>query len=675
MEKPNILSGGVHRNDDRYCNLFRNAPISLLIGDGRGLTRALEGVAVLGVKTPEDFSKYLDDHPEFLELILDSLVADEANDACAGLLGARNASELSGPTKQLWRTRPDTVRRAIESRFRGEQSYQERTQIDGVDGRLVDVIFATTRTDSDTTLLSFVDITELARAEGDSTRLAAIVASSDDAIISKDLDGTITSWNAGATTIFGYGAGEMIGQSIMRLVPAELRGEEARILKRIRKEGRLRHFETVRLDKDGRRLDVSLTISPLLDRNGMVAGASTVARDISSQSERRYRHLFHVMPIPLWQLDVRALSAMFKEIVDAGITDFPTYLDQHPDFVTRALDAWVAEQVNEAAVRMFAASDRRELLGSIKRFFEPSMDTFRRVMESRWRNEATFSEKTQLLTQDGRLIDALVHIARTEPGVSLLGVVEITDLVHAQRELERVQAEFAHAARVSTLGELTATIAHEVNQPLAGLVNSGNAAVRWLASTPPNLAAARESIDRMINAGSRAADVITRIRAMVAKSPPEHTLVSVNEVINDVIVLVQGELRHKRIALQLNLDPSAPTVQGDRIQLQQVMLNLVMNAMEAMSEIAGGHTLSIASRLEGDAVMATVRDTGVGFDQDAHPRLFDTFYTTKKTGVGLGLPLCQSIIQAHGGRLEASHNQPRGAVFQFMLPICCEQAP
>ena len=192
--------------------------------------------------------------------------------------------------------------------------------------------------------------------------------------------------------------------------------------------------------------------------------------------------------------------------------------------------------------------------------------------------------------------------------------------------------------------------------------------MRWLASTPPNLAAARDSIERVISAGSRAADVITRIRAMVAKSPPERALVSINEVINDVVVLLKGKLRYSRVALQLRLDAGAPAVLGDRIQLQQVVLNLMMNAMEAMGEISDAHALSIDSSREGDAIMVTVRDTGAGFDPDAFARLFEPFYTTKRTGMGMGLSVCQSIIQAHGGRLWASHNQPRGAVFQFTLP-------
>ncbi|MGH6951867.1 MAG: PAS domain S-box protein, partial [Vitreimonas sp.] len=526
MEKPNIFVAGSERGTERDY-LYRNAPIALMIGDARGIVRALEGVTALGVKTPEDFSKYLDDHPEFLELILDNLIANDANDACAKLVGARDASEVLGPSRQMWRTRPDTIRRAMESRFRGERGYRERTQIDGVDGRLVDVLCTATIADGGATLVTFVDLTELTRAEADSARLAAIVASADDAIISKDLDGIVTSWNAAATAIFGYDASEMMGKSILRVVPTELREEAQRHEERVGEGGHLRHFETLRLGKDGRRIDLSLTISPMFDKDGKVVGTATVARDIGSQSERRYRRLFEFMPIPLWQIDVRALMAMVKEVADAGVTDFPAYLDRHPDFIARAFDSLFAEQVNMAAARMFGAADRRELAdaSSIRRLFMSSgdtlrqvMDAFRRVLESRWRNESTFEEQVELLTSDGRRIDALVHIARIEPGVTLLAVVDLTDLLRAQRELDRIQAEFAHAARISALGELTVTIAHEVNQPLTGLVSSGNAALRWIASTPPNLPAARESIERMIEAGSRAAGVIARIRAMVAKA-------------------------------------------------------------------------------------------------------------------------------------------------------------
>jgi len=379
-------------------------------------------------------------------------------------------------------------------------------------------------------LLACEDITQRYRGDLESARLAAIVSSSDDAIISKTLDGVITSWNAGAVNIFGYEAGEMIGQSIFRLIPPELRDEEAQILARLRRAERIKHYETVRVAKDGHRIDVSLTVSPIFDKSGTVVGASKVARDIT------------------------------------------------------------------AAKRVEA-------------------------------------------------------------------------------ELQQARSELVRVARVTTLGELTAAIAHEVNQPLTGLVSSGNACLRWLAAQPPDLEAARKSVERMVGAGNRAAEVITRIRALIAKSPPQQTLLSINDAIAEVVALIDREVQRNHVWLQVDLADDLPLVRGDRIQLQQVVLNLMLNAIEAMSEVSDRQReLSVSSATDGEnGALVTVRDSGVGLDASSAERLFDAFYTTKPQGMGIGLAVSRTIIQAHGGRLWAAPTTPHGAIFRFSLPVDSEE--
>jgi PAS domain S-box-containing protein len=370
-----------------------------------------------------------------------------------------------------------------------------------------------------------IDLTASRERELESTRLAAIVSSSDDAIISKTLDGTILSWNAGATSIFGYEATDMIGQSIFRIISPELYEEEKQILHRLRQGERIHHYETARIAKDGRRVEISLTVSPLLNKCGKVIGASKVARDITTSRE-------------------------------------------------------------------------------------------------------------------------------------------------AEAELQRVRTELARVARVTTLGELTAAIAHEVNQPLTGVISSGNACLRWLAANPPNLEAARRSVERMIDDGNRAADVIRRIRDMVRKSPPRKDGFNINDTIMEVLALIRTELSRNDISPRAELSNDLPVVWGDRIQLQQVILNLVMNAIEAMSEVSPTQrNLLIASVKDGsNGVLVRIQDSGIGLDGESLDRLFEAFFTTKARGMGMGLAVSQTILQAHGGQLWATPNASHGTTFQFTLP-------
>jgi PAS domain S-box-containing protein len=244
-------------------------------------------------------------------------------------------------------------------------------------------------------------------------------------------------------------------------------------------------------------------------------------------------------------------------------------------------------------------------------------------------------------------------------------VVDITDRKRAADNLREVQAELAHVARITTMGEMAASIAHEVNQPLSGVVINGNASLRWMAADPPNLAEAREAVQRIIRDGKRASEVIARIRNLSKKSGAEKEPLDLNETIAEVVAFVQGELRRARVALRTDLAPDLPRVMGDRVQLQQVVLNLVLNGLEAMSTVADRPRELVieTKRAEAEHACVAVRDVGVGLDPEAINRLFDAFYTTKSGGMGMGLSISRSIIENHGGRLWAVPNQGPGATF------------
>jgi signal transduction histidine kinase len=220
------------------------------------------------------------------------------------------------------------------------------------------------------------------------------------------------------------------------------------------------------------------------------------------------------------------------------------------------------------------------------------------------------------------------------------------------------------------MGELAASIAHEVNQPLAGIVANGSACIRWLAGARPDLDEAREAAQRIVRDAKRAAEVIARIRALTRKAALEMARLDLNETIKEVVALAQGEMRKNRVALRLELLDDLPSVLGDRIQLQQLVLNLFMNGIEAMSAVADRpRELAVTTQNgETDQVLVTVRDSGVGLDPQGRERIFEAFYTTKPEGMGMGLSISQSIIQNHGGRLWAVANDGPGATFRFTVP-------
>ena len=247
---------------------------------------------------------------------------------------------------------------------------------------------------------------------------------------------------------------------------------------------------------------------------------------------------------------------------------------------------------------------------------------------------------------------------------------DITDRNRAQEALHQAQAELAHVTRVVTLGELTASIAHEVNQPLAAIVTNGQAGLRWLNRDEPQLDEVRSAMERMINDGMRASEVILRIRALSQKTNPQMAALNLNEIIHDVIGLVQREVLDHRIMLQLELAPVLPPVLADRVQVQQVMINLLINGIQAMELVSDRpRELRIRSEFEPDKVSVGVLDSGVGIPAGQADRLFNPFFTTKSNGMGMGLSICRSIIEAHGGQMSATNNAESGAMFQFTLPV------
>jgi C4-dicarboxylate-specific signal transduction histidine kinase len=390
------------------------------------------------------------------------------------------------------------------------------------------------------------------------------------------------------------------------------------------------------------------------------------------RSEQRYRLLFNYMPAALWQISSRPSLATFKDLRAQGVTDLSAYIDEHPDYLPDVIGAQTFEEVNDYAVRMFDAKDRNELIGASPWTWLRNHDTLRRALESRWRGEEFYQETTKIVTRNGRVIDALFTSARPpDLPITLVGVFDLSKQVRAEEELQRLRADFAHAARISMLGELTASIAHEVNQPLAAITAGGEASLRWLARSTPDIDEVRELIKSVITDARRASDIIGRIRAMAAGRVPEQTLLSLDDVIRDALQFLRHEVQSRGVAVS-HLPASGPQkVVADRTQLQQVIVNLAVNAVQAIEE-AGSTSRNIVIRTvaQDSALRCSVEDSGPGIEPQHVTRLFDSFFTTKGGGMGMGLRICQSVIEAHGGRIAADNGSPHGgARFFFTLPV------
>jgi PAS domain S-box-containing protein len=393
-------------------------------------------------------------------------------------------------------------------------------------------------------------------------RLAAIVASSADAIIGTTLDGTITSWNRAAEVIFGYHAGDVVGCSVFLLAPPDREDEMPLILDRVREGQGITHYETARRHKDGRLVEISLTVSPVRDDDGWIIGASKIARDITEDK--------------------------------------------------------------------LAEAELRYLNGTL---------------------EQRVAERTAELEEANRKLRVL-----------------IAERDLADERLQALQSNLFYTARLSAVGELAGTFAHELNQPLAAATNYVKAARRMFTSGERDkVHTVPELIDEAAGQVLRAGEIVRRLRDLVRSDETERRVESIVTIIEESSTLALAGLKPNGVQIRFRFDPNAERVLADRAQIQQVLVNLMRNSIEALAQSERRELEITTVLLDDDTVEVAVADSGPGVAKELTGRLFEPFVSTKPNGMGLGLSICRSIVRAHGGRLTSEPNSSDGTVFRFTL--------
>lgn len=485
------------------------------------------------------------------------------------------------------------------------------------------------------------------------SRLAAIIASSDDAIIGKTLDGIVTDWNRAAEHIFGYAAEEIVGQSIEILLPQHLLHEERDILLRVRKGERLDHFETRRLRKDGVIIDVSITVSPVWDEEGTVVGASKVARDITAGKaaqaalQEREAHLQSVLdtvPDAMVVIDTRGIMQSFSataerlfgyrahEVIGQNVSILMPnpYRSQHDSYLSRYL-----------------ATGEKRIIG------------VGRLVVGLRRDGSTFPMELsvgEMRSGDRRFFTGFIR--------------DLTERQETQQRLQDVQSELIFMSRFTALGEMASTLAHELNQPLTASASYLNGARRLLdRGKAEDVASAREAVNNAADQVLRAGQIIKRLREFVAKGESDRQAEDLRKLVEEASALAMVGAREMGARVTFDFDPSAEFVLVDRIQIQQVILNLMRNAMEAMQECTQRDLKVATQRHDKNTVDVSVADTGPGIAPEIAEKLFQPFNTTKKQGMGVGLSISRTIVEAHGGRLWADANPGGGTTFHMTLKL------
>jgi len=513
------------------------------------------------------------------------------------------------------------------------------------------------------------------RLEWTDTEFRGLLEAAPDAMVIADERGAISLVNAQTEKLFGYHREELLGKPVEMLIPERYRGAHIHHRRGYGDSPRLRPMgagqELFGLRKDGSEFPVEISLSPFHSSQGMLVFSAI--RDITLQKAAQHE-LLDVMEIS--EARIRALRRSEAYLSEAqSLTRIGSWAwNPHLDKILHcseeiyriyAMDPRDGVPTFEALMQRVHPEDRDWVL-------EHTLEGTRKKLGQLLEYRIVLPDGTLKYIQSVRrpVLNAEGEVAEIV-GTS----IDVTERKLAEQERERLQqldAELAHMNRVSLLGELAGSLAHEIKQPIAAVVTSADACLRWLQRDPPDVGRARSTAGRIKQDASRAAEIINRLQSLYKKGPTvEHQVVDVNEIVEEMIDLLHGEVVRNSILVRTELAADDPKILADRVQLQQVLMNLMLNAIEAMKETGG--ELAVRTELNQDGQMlVSISDTGVGLPADNRDQIFEAFFTTKPQGTGMGLAITRSLIEAHGGRVWAISNTGRGATFQFTLPTKTE---
>lgn len=392
------------------------------------------------------------------------------------------------------------------------------------------------------------------------------------------------------------------------------------------------------------------------------------------QSEAFYTDMFHGSAFSAWRLDASQALEIYSSAREQGVPDFRSQLMRDPALMWRLTEAIRVVDLNEMSVTLFEGRSRKAMIGSsITPLWRPDdLEPLVGGLEATFDGNESYKSAAKMRTLSGAEIDVLFTLswsgARHEAGELLLAVVDMTEKVQAENALVETQAALAHATRVSTLGELTASIAHEIKQPLAAMTANGGAALLWLNRSTPDVGQARKLVEVMIADAQRASQVVTHVRSLASPQVGQYSRFSLSSLVDEAMKLVAVQLQRDGVLTSLVLHPKLPEVMCDKVQIQQVVVNLALNASQAM---AGRPTprLTLRTSLAEAGVMLRVEDSGPGIPEQDFEKLFGSFFTTKPDGMGIGLAICRTIMETHGGAISAHNLGSGGACFEVTLPL------
>ncbi|OAN66536.1 hypothetical protein A7X12_10390 [Sphingomonas sp. TDK1] len=488
--------------------------------------------------------------------------------------------------------------------------------------------------------------------------------------------------NAAAVKLFGATeVADLTGMRSSRLWPDESIPDYVGALIAVMEKKPHYVCETRLRALDGALIDTLFTVawSPESAKRGVMIVGIVDVRDQKNafaelkRSEEKFRRLFDAMSIGLLEYDFSKADPLIARYRDDGVVDLESLLLGDPVRMQEIVDAMRVGAINQRAMEIFGLAPEDIKPQGVGWLWPPhTWPIVAHAVNGRLHRRTIAPQDHRFRRPDGREIDVNITLwadpERRPDRPVLCGVIDISERLEAQQRLEVLRTEFAHASRIATLGELVASVAHEINQPLSAIITNAGTAIRTLDRDEPKLPLLRSLADRSLGAARRAADIVARIRSVVAPIAPEREPLSLHSMVSEALPFVRYELKQGQVHLELRLDSNLPRASGDRVQLQQVVVNLVLNAIQALQDIpAAERRIEIVTAREGDFVTLTVDDTGPGFAPDDADRLFDSFYTTKPSGMGIGLAVCRSIAESHGGTIRA-RALDRGARFVLAIP-------